>query len=100
MKLLLLSLCLGAGLFFQSHAQQLKLRPFLGVQVQAIPDSVARANKLKSTQGAWVRRVVPNSTAAALKLQENDLIQKVNGKSVENHQAVVAMARQFTTGQP
>ena len=62
-------------------------------------DSVARAAKLSSTEGAFVQRVIPNSTAAALKLQAGDIILRVNGVPVESYLDLPAMARQFKTGE-
>lgn len=80
--------------------QHLQRRPFLGVQVSAVSDSLAKADKLPGTQGAFVRRVIPNSTAAALKLQAGDVIVRVNGTPVNNFMDVPALARQFRTGEP
>ncbi|WP_018478241.1 alpha/beta hydrolase family protein [Pontibacter roseus] len=85
-----LSACLG---------QNLQRRPFLGVQVSPVADSVARAAKLKSTDGAYVQRVVPNSTAASLKVQPGDVILRVNAIPVKNFLDVTVMARQLKTGE-
>ncbi|WP_299985564.1 alpha/beta fold hydrolase [uncultured Pontibacter sp.] len=94
---LLFAFCLFACT--AAWGQQLQRRPFLGVQVSPVTDSLATANRLSSTQGAFVRRVIPNSTAAALKLQVGDVIVRVNGTPVNNYMDVPAMARQFRTGE-
>ncbi|MFD3001981.1 PDZ domain-containing protein [Pontibacter toksunensis] len=85
-------LCLPA------EAQNLKRRPFLGVQIAPVPDSLAAAYNMKSTAGGRVAAVIPNSTAAALKLQPNDVILKINDTDINTFQDVVTKARTFTTG--
>lgn len=80
-------------------AQHLQRRPFLGVQVSPVPDSVAVIPNLGDSGGAFVQRVIPNSTAAALRVQAGDVILRVNSAPVKNHLDVVAMARQFKTGE-
>ncbi|MBF8965152.1 alpha/beta fold hydrolase [Pontibacter sp. FD36] len=94
---LLFAFCLFACT--AAWGQQLQRRPFLGVQVSPVTDSLAAANRLSGTQGAFVRRVIPNSTAAALKLQVGDVIVRVNGTPINNYMDVPAMARQFRTGE-
>jgi pimeloyl-ACP methyl ester carboxylesterase len=90
---------LWVGIMSCSFAQNLQRRPFLGVQVSPVSDSLAKAGKLKSTDGALVQRVIPNSTAAALKVQPGDVIMRVNDTPVNNFMDVPAMAREFKTGQ-
>lgn len=90
---------LWTGCLTSSFAQHLQRRPFLGVQVSAVTDSVARASRLGSAEGAYVQRVIPNSTAAGLKLQAGDVIVRVNDKQIRNFMDVPAMARQFRTGE-
>ncbi|MBC5774923.1 PDZ domain-containing protein [Pontibacter sp. KCTC 32443] len=77
-------------------AQNLKRRPFLGVQVAPLTDSVAAAKNVPSAKGAIVMAVIPNSTAASLKLQPQDVLVSINGKEVTNAQEVVATAKAFT----
>lgn len=92
----------ASGLLFweQAEAQQLKRRAFLGVQISPVTDSLAKAHKLKSTSGARIVNVIPNSTAQALKLQPNDVILEVNKTGVKNYLEVPAMARTFQSGEP
>ncbi len=80
-------------------AQNLKRRAFLGVQTSSVSDSLAKALKLPSAAGALVVRVIPNSTAAALKLQPNDVVLSLNNKPVKDAQELVALARQLQVGQ-
>lgn len=78
------------------QAQNLKRRPFLGVQVAPLTDSLATAKKVPDSKGAIVVAVIPNSTAAALKLQPQDVITSINGKTIASTQDVVSTARAFT----
>ncbi|NEM98376.1 alpha/beta hydrolase family protein [Pontibacter burrus] len=81
------------------HSQHLKRRPFLGVQVAPLTDSLATAKKVPDGKGAIVVSVIPNSTAAALKLQPQDVIISINGKTIASTQDVVATARAFSVGE-
>ncbi len=101
MKKIILSAITAIGLLFghDSLAQNLKRRAFLGVQLTPVTDSLAKAHKLKDTNGARVMRIVPNSTAQTLKLQPNDVILQVNGTAVKSTMEVVNMARAFQPGE-
>ncbi|WP_242928357.1 alpha/beta hydrolase family protein [Pontibacter vulgaris] len=92
-----LLLCLPLANYMQ--AQNLKRRAFLGVQTITITDSLAKVRKLPAASGALVVRVIPGSTAAAIKLQPNDIILTLNNKSVGSAQELVAMARQLQVGE-
>ncbi|MBC5991274.1 alpha/beta hydrolase family protein [Pontibacter cellulosilyticus] len=91
---------LAVGLSLSAEGQNLKRRPFLGVQILPVTDSLASAYKMKAPTGGMVAAVIPNSTAAALKLQPNDVIVKINDTNIQTSSDVVAKARTFTTGQP
>jgi pimeloyl-ACP methyl ester carboxylesterase len=99
MKTLLLTAFLSLRLLFQCQSQHLQRKPFLGVMLAAVTDSLAKVNKLKDTDGAHVRTVIPGSTAAALQVQDQDVIRKVNGTAIKDYREVVTMARNFKTGQ-
>ncbi|MFD2515389.1 alpha/beta fold hydrolase [Pontibacter locisalis] len=91
---------LTAGTLEEANAQHLKRRPFLGVQIAPVTDSLAAAYSLKSTEGGRVVAVIPNSTAAGLKLQPNDVILRINNTDIRSSADVVATAKTFTTGEP
>ena len=62
-------------------------RGFLGVQLQAITQDMVEQLGLKSTQGALVSDVVPDSPAAQSGLKPGDVIVGLNGRKVaENNQ--------------
>lgn len=96
-----LILLLLAVMFYTvpGQSQNLKRRPFLGVQVAPLTDAPDAANKVPGGKGALVVAVIPNSTAAALKLQPQDIITTINGKAIGSTQDVITMARAFTVGE-
>lgn len=95
---LVAALCCSLGLRLQ--AQHLSRRPFLGVQLAPVSDSLASAHRLTSTAGGAVTAVIPNSTAEALKLQRHDVILQINDTQITTYTDVVAKARTFKTGEP
>lgn len=91
---------LALSLGWSAQGQHLKRRPFLGVQIVAVSDSLASAYNMNSPEGGRVAAVIPNSTAAALKMQPNDVIIRINQADIKSAGDVVAKARAFTTGEP
>lgn len=69
------------GLMFFTSAQQgpLKRKAALGVMFEAVNDSIAKANNLKTTEGLYMRNVINGSTAEKLGLQSGDILVKLNG---------------------
>jgi serine protease Do len=57
-------------------------RGMLGVLVQDITPSLAEAMNLKSTEGALISRVVPNSPAALIGLKPKDVIIAINSTQI------------------
>ena len=60
------------------------LRGWLGVEPQDITPELAQAFRLKDTQGFLVTSVTPQSPAAAAGLMPGDVIQSIDGDTVEN----------------
>ncbi len=98
MKKLLLSLFIilvNLTLF----AQNIKRKGGLGVAFyQNVPDSVAK--RLDYKQGAIVRLVVPNSTAAALGVQKDDIIIKVNESQISKPNEILSIAAKLRSKDP
>lgn len=90
----------ACSLAFPAQAQHLKRRPFLGVQIVPVSDSLAAVNQLGDGAGAMVVAIIPNSTAAALKLEPNDVVVSINKEAVRTANDVVAKARTFSTAAP
>lgn len=59
-------------------------RGWLGVAVQALDENLARALDLKTTKGALVADVEPNSPAAKAGIERGDVIVSVGDKSVDS----------------
>jgi len=64
--------------------------PYLGVEVESVPQDVADQLNLPGNEGALVMAVEPNSPAAAAGLQEGDVIVSFNGRAVEGPDDLVA----------
>lgn len=56
----------------------------IGVQIQPLSQELAQSFGLKSTDGALVSMVEPNSPAAKAGMQPGDVILKFNGQTVKN----------------
>jgi serine protease Do len=58
-------------------------RGWLGVQMQPLTDTLAKAVGRPNTDGVMVDEVLPNSPAEKAKLQQGDVITTFNGKSIK-----------------
>ncbi len=57
---------------------------WLGVQIQNVDDNIAESLGLKEPKGALIAKILPEGPAAKSELKTRDVIQQVNGKSVNN----------------
>ncbi len=71
---------------------------FLGVVTQEVTPAVANQLNLKTTTGALVRSVTPNSAAADAGLKRNDVIIAVGGTAVSSPDEVGAEIRRLQPG--
>jgi len=71
-----------SSLFGQEKEQPAK-ESWMGIQVEAVTDDVARALQLDGTYGVIITEVDPDGPAAR-KLQERDVIIEIDRKSVDN----------------
>ena len=96
----LIYLCLflsGISLCQSVSGQHLTRRPFLGVQVSQVTDSIARLNRQQQPKGAFVVRVIPNSTSATLAIQPGDIIVQLNDRAVAQWSELPTLARSLRT---
>jgi len=63
-------------------------RGYLGVQIQPLDPDLAESFGLKSTSGALVSKVEPNTGASAAGLKKDDILVELNGKPVEDADAL------------
>jgi serine protease Do len=59
-------------------------RGFLGVQINDITQEIKEKNKLKSTKGVFVAKVVENGSAEDAGLKDGDVILKIGSKEVNS----------------
>lgn len=93
--LLLAALFLAAAL----PAQDLPRRPFLGVQMQPLPEDQAQSLGLKPGEGVTLARVFPNSTAEAAGLKQGDVLLRVGNDVAASPGVVVNAMRNYRAGQ-
>ncbi len=80
-------------------SQNIKRKGGLGVAFyQNVPDSLAK--RLDYKQGAIVRLVVPNSTAASLGLLPDDIIVKVNEAAISKPNEILPVAAKLRGNDP
>jgi len=60
-------------------------RGILGVKGSNVDSEIADAMQLKTTQGAFVQQVLPESAASEAGIQAGDVITKVNAKNVRSY---------------
>ena len=70
----------------------------MGVYLQSLSEDIASALDLKSTQGALIADVIPDSPAAKAGLKRGDVIVRLDGKPVENSTKLSASIRQHIAG--
>jgi FG-GAP-like repeat/PDZ domain len=81
------------------HAQNIKRKGGIGIAFyQNVPDSLAK--RLAYKQGAIVRVVVPNSTAAGLGLLPDDIIVKVNETAISRPNEILPIASKLRGKDP
>jgi Do/DeqQ family serine protease len=57
-------------------------RALLGVMIQTVNDSIAKAQKLEKTEGAYVRSTSEDGAARKAGIKEGDIIVSINGNNV------------------
>jgi len=80
------------------EAQTLKRAGMLGIMMQTLNDSIAKANDLKINEGVHITMVMPNSTFSILGIQQGDVLTKLNGTVVNTIQDVLAITRPLYEG--
>jgi len=73
-------------------------KAWLGVYIQDLTSELAKALGIKDTSGAIITQVVEGSPADKAGLKVNDVIKKINGKSVSNASDVVSFIHSYSPG--
>ena len=76
----------------QNIAQNIHRKGSLGVNYyQQVPDSLSQ--KINYTKGILVKSVLPNTTAANIKIENNDIITKINQSQTDNQGQLLAIVK-------
>lgn len=81
-----------------SFSQELKRRPFLGIQMGKITDDVKRIMELPADKGVLINGVIPNSTAEKIGLQKSDILLKINNTEVNDPAEGVKLVSNYRGG--
>ena len=73
-------------------------RPYLGVNVQTITPSLAYRYRLPVEYGAYITEVHPDSPAAQVGLQEDDIITSLNGIAIDEKNSYINILFRFNPG--
>ncbi len=73
-------------------------RGWLGVQIQAVTETVAQSLGLEEHQGALVASVVPDSPAYRAGLRPGDIILRMDGEPLQDHKALSLKVADTKTG--
>ncbi len=99
MKTLRLSSALIFLLIFSvSFGQHIKRKIFFGTYTISVNDSIAKKNNLPESRGVIIQKMVPDATASNLKLQENDVIVKLNDIDITDNNSFISEVRQLRAG--
>jgi len=73
-------------------------RALLGVMVQTVNDSIAKAEKLDKTEGAYVRSTSEDGAARKAGIKEGDIIVSINGNNVGSSSQLQEQVGKFSPG--
>jgi Do/DeqQ family serine protease len=73
-------------------------RAVLGVMMQTVNDSIAKANKLDNTEGAYVKSTTEDGAARKAGIKEGDIIVSINGNSVKTGSQLQEQIGRYSPG--
>ena len=76
------------------------VRPWTGISAQAIAPDMVESLGLKKAQGALVNHVYPNSPAAKAGIKTGDVVLAINGKEVQDPEALKFRLATMAVGSP
>ena len=95
----LLAIALAVNLTW-AQEPPLKRKASLGILLEAVNDSIALANHLKTTQGIYIQRVFEGSTAEELGIEAGDIITQINTLPVNTIQDVMQVSNNLRANNP
>ncbi len=75
------------------------IRPWLGVQLQALSQEIAGYLGLDNNQGALIVGVIAGSPAASAGLRQGDVIVKINNRKINNPDDLIEVIKETKIGQ-
>ena len=82
-----------SALFLHLDAQHLSRRPFLGILMDPVTDSIVRAMDLPKSEGIFVKNVIHGSAAEASGLAKNDILITLGDSTVSSPTQVMVMLK-------
>ena len=79
----------------QLIANKKVIRSWLGVQIQAVDDTIAKNFNLEKPMGALISNIVPDSPASRSDLKVGDIIVAVNGQEFNNNRDLPKLISSF-----
>lgn len=73
-------------------------RAVLGVQIQTVNDSIGRANKLETMEGAYVSNTTEDGAARKAGIKDGDIIVSINGNPVKSSSQLQEQVGKFSPG--
>jgi S1-C subfamily serine protease len=73
-------------------------RPYLGVEFETLTPDLIKAENLKVNDGALIRNVMPNSPADVAELKAGDVIQSVDGQTLDATTSLRDLVHQHQPG--
>jgi len=94
---LLIAMTLVIALSFSAYAHDGE-HGYLGVMLQSISNSMAKALQLDEDQGVLINKVVEDGPAEKAGLEDGDVILAFNGKDISNHSDLTKAVRSTSSG--
>jgi serine protease Do len=73
-------------------------RALLGVMMQSVTDSIAKAKKLDKIEGAYIRSTAEDGAARKAGIKEGDIIVSINGNTVNNSSQLQEQIAKYSPG--